>query len=150
MTATGPLWVGLKAPDLRPSTGATGRYFSCCPAAGGGDRAGTGARRTPHEVANGPSGGQFFRLMPANRLRAGLRRLLPQGLIALARHGLERIEIDDLYDATGITDCVSRLYLTGHCGDRRAANVEHLGKKFLREFYRIAFRSVAGLQQPPA
>ena len=30
MTATGPrLWAGLSAPDQRPGTGATERYFSC-------------------------------------------------------------------------------------------------------------------------
>jgi hypothetical protein len=30
VTATGPrLWAGLKAPDQRPSTRATERYFSC-------------------------------------------------------------------------------------------------------------------------
>jgi hypothetical protein len=40
VTATGGrLWVGLRAPDQRPSTGGTGRYFSCCLPAGLGDRA---------------------------------------------------------------------------------------------------------------
>jgi hypothetical protein len=34
VTATGPrLWAGLNAPDQRPGTGATERYFSCWPAA---------------------------------------------------------------------------------------------------------------------
>ncbi len=43
MTATGPrLWADLKAPDQRPSTGGTGRYFSCCLPAGLGDRAAVG------------------------------------------------------------------------------------------------------------
>ena len=29
MTAAGPLWAGLNAPDQRLGTGATERYFSC-------------------------------------------------------------------------------------------------------------------------
>jgi hypothetical protein len=80
----------------------------------------------------------------------GARRLLPQRLIAFVGHGVERLEIDDFDDATGIADCASRLYITGHRGDRRAANAKHLGERFLREHYRVAFDCVTDLQQPAA
>jgi hypothetical protein len=53
VTATGPLWAGLKAPDQRPSTGATGRCSSCCPAAGLGDRGDRGPRNGRHVTENG-------------------------------------------------------------------------------------------------
>src|SRR3977135_546912 len=86
---------------------------------------------------------------PKSADRSAHRRL-PQGLIAFAGHSLDRFEINDLDDATGIADCTCRLYFIGRLGDRRAPNAEHLGGKFLREHDRVALGSVARLQQPSA
>src|ERR1700738_3563141 len=89
-------------------------------------------------------------MTPKSGDRSARRRLLPQGLIAFASHGLDRFEIDDLDDATRTNDCTSRLYFNGRLRDRRAANPEHLSEKFVREHDRVILGSVTGFQQPPA
>src|ERR1700720_1116463 len=89
-------------------------------------------------------------MTPKSGDRSAHRRLFTQGLIALASHGLDRFEIDDLDDATRTNDCTSGLYFIGRLRDRRAANPEHLSEKFVREHDRVALGSVTGFQQPPA
>src|ERR1700737_4519100 len=89
-------------------------------------------------------------MTPKSGDRSPRRRLLPQGLIAFASHGLDRFEIDDLDDAPRTADCTSRLYFIGRLRDRRAAHPEHLSEKFVRDHDRVALGGVTGLQQPPA
>jgi uncharacterized protein YhfF len=95
------------------------RYFTRCSGAGGSrwsnafdeQRAGLvhAARKRPH-VANSD---------PAHpMLVSGC--LLPQDVIAFAGHDLDRFEIDDLDDPSGIADSASRLYPGGDLGDQRA------------------------------